>query len=86
MADNEKGQRIMSALKKAVCIEDRAARAQNYQSESYQQNDKLSNLKLQLGEFLFLLQTPLRPYERAACLQALESLLREYVCCKGERL
>jgi len=64
-----------------------ATRTQNYYESSYPQDSEPSraNLKLQLGEFLFLLQAPLKPYEREICLQTFESLLREYVGYKGEQ-
>lgn len=58
----------MRALKKAGV--GTPARTQNRQNESYLKAHWLSNLKLQLGEFLLLLQTPMRACEREICLQA----------------
>lgn len=63
-------------------------KTQSYCEQFYPQdrNPSREKLKLQLGEFLLLLQTPLRPYERKVCLRTFESVLREYLSYKGQRL
>jgi hypothetical protein len=91
VAENQEGFvmqiEVKRPIKKAVHRADKTAKAQNQLqlSESYRKDRRLSNLKLQLGEFLFFLQMPLRPYERKVCLQALERTLQEFYQIEGTR-
>ena len=71
----------MSALKKAGV--GTPAEIQNQSSQPYRNDYQVSNLKLQIGEFLFLLQTPLMPYERKVCSQIFEKLLGEFYDFEG---
>jgi hypothetical protein len=75
-------------IKRAVLLETETAKTQNFQSQFYIQDPEPSsaNLKLQLGEFLFLLQTTLRPHERKVCWQVFETKLNEYIDLKNARM
>jgi len=68
--------------KKKAAVE--AAAKEKHHQQVYQQGCKpsIENFRLQLGELLLLLQTPLKTYERQICWQAFESVLRQYVSMK----
>jgi hypothetical protein len=74
------------AKKRAVRSADRAAQALNHFDISYQKDSKLSSLKLQVGELLLYLQTPLPQNEQQNYWQVFESCLRRYIdlrFCEG---
>jgi hypothetical protein len=85
MADYEKGKWTMRTLtqakKKAVHRADKTAKTNKLRQSQYRTSTVRSraNLKLQLGEILLYLQTPLVQSERQICWQVFESLLRQYL-------
>jgi hypothetical protein len=68
----------MKTIKKAVCLATGTAETLNYYKPFYQQDRKLSSLKMQVGELLLFLQRPLSEAERGQCLRQLEAFLRAY--------
>jgi hypothetical protein len=76
----------MKVQKKAGALT--PTRTQNYQSQSYRKDYRLSNLELQLGELLFFLNSPLGQNRRSELEQAFEKKLNEYIDLKyaGVRL